>query len=135
MKPRLLYLGCTFFTVILGLASRADGIALPEFLELYAGDTLWALMVFWLIRFVKPSLHLLVSAGLALGFSFLIEFSQLIKFAWLDAIRNTTLGGLVLGFGFKWSDLACYSVGVSIGVLTSVALFVPNCESSRSSSF
>ena len=27
------------------------------------------------------------------------------------------LGGLILGFGFLWSDLACYAAGVGLGVL------------------
>ena len=35
---------------------------------------------------------------------------------WIDSIRHTTLGGLVLGFGFLWSDLACYAAGVGLGV-------------------
>ncbi|MGC1718192.1 MAG: hypothetical protein WA746_04335 [Isosphaeraceae bacterium] len=30
---------------------------------------------------------------------------------------DTTMGGLILGFGFLWSDLACYSLGVGLGVL------------------
>ena len=28
-----------------------------------------------------------------------------------------TLGGLILGFEFSWSDLACSAVGVGIGVM------------------
>ena len=36
---------------------------------------------------------------------------------WIDSIRSTTLGGLVLGFDFVWSDLACYAVGVMMGML------------------
>ncbi|MGC1717640.1 MAG: DUF2809 domain-containing protein [Isosphaeraceae bacterium] len=39
---------------------------------------------------------------------------------WIDSIRQTTLGGLILGFGFLWSDLACYAVGVVLGVLVDV---------------
>ena len=40
---------------------------------------------------------------------------------WIDSIRRTTLGGLVLGFGFVWSDLACYAVGVGLGILIELA--------------
>ena len=36
---------------------------------------------------------------------------------WIDSIRRTTPGGLVLGFDFVWSDLACYAVGVGLGIL------------------
>ncbi len=35
-------------------------------------------------------------------------------------IRQTTLGGLILGFGFLWSDLVCYALGVELGVLVDV---------------
>jgi hypothetical protein len=52
----------------------------------------------------------------AMTFSILIEVSQLYHAPWLDSIRHTILGGLILGFGFLWSDLACYAVGVGLGV-------------------
>ena len=47
----------------------------------------------------------------------LVEVGQLYHAPWIDSIRRTTLGGLVLGFDFVWSDLACYAVGVGLGVL------------------
>jgi hypothetical protein len=56
-------------------------------------------------------------AVLALAFSAAIELSQLYHAPWIDSIRQTTLGGLVLGFGFVWSDLACYAAGVVLGIL------------------
>ena len=56
-------------------------------------------------------------AALALAFSVLIELSQLYHAPWIDGIRQTTLGGLVLGFGFLWSDLACYTAGVACALV------------------
>ena len=47
--------------------------------------------------------------------SFGIEISQLYHAPWIDSLRATRLGGLVLGFSFVWSDLLCYSAGVLIG--------------------
>lgn len=32
------------------------------------------------------------------------------------------LGGLVLGYDFVWSDLACYAVGVGLGVVVESVL-------------
>jgi len=52
----------------------------------------------------------------ALAFSIAIELSQLYHAPWIDSIRHTTLGALILGFGFVWSDLICYAVGVLLGV-------------------
>ncbi|MCA9130161.1 MAG: DUF2809 domain-containing protein, partial [Planctomycetales bacterium] len=49
--------------------------------------------------------------------AFLVEFSQLYHASWIDSIRRTTLGGLVLGFGFLWSDLVCYGIGITLGVV------------------
>lgn len=99
----------------LGLASRSDRLVLPEIISLYAGDTLWASLVFWLVRMIKPSLSMFRSAVIALCFAFTIELLQFYHAPWIDSIRATTLGGLVLGFGFQFSDLVCYSFGVLIG--------------------
>jgi hypothetical protein len=56
-------------------------------------------------------------ACLAMLFSVAIDLIQLYHAPWLDSIRQTTLGGLILGFGFLWIDLMCYVVGVGIGAL------------------
>src|ERR1017187_341105 len=39
-------------------------------------------------------------AILAMSFSVAVEISQLYHAPWIDSIRHTNLGGLVLGFGF-----------------------------------
>ena len=57
---------------------------------------------------------------LALAFSVAVELSQLYHAPWIDSIRQTTLGGLILGFDFVWSDLVCYALGVGLGVLVDV---------------
>ncbi len=33
-------------------------------------------------------------------------------------MNTATMGGLVLGFGFLWTDLVCYLVGITVGALT-----------------
>jgi len=105
------------FTIFLGLSSRKFAIIFPEFINLYLGDALWALMVYWLVRFIKPSLKIINTSFIALIFSYSIEVSQLYHANWIDVIRKTTLGGLILGFGFLWSDMLAYSIGILIGVL------------------
>jgi hypothetical protein len=101
--------------ILIGLASRKMAF-FPPFLAAYTGDTLWALMVYLLLGILRPSAPIRQQAWIALAFSFGIEISQLVQADWLNAIRHTTLGGLVLGFGFLWSDLICYTVGVLMGV-------------------
>lgn len=106
----------SLLTIGLGLASRRYAAALPAWVAAYAGDALWALLVFWLVGLGRPRWGRRRVAGVALGFAFVIEASQLYQAPWLNALRATTLGHLVLGQGFLWSDLLCYTVGVLAGV-------------------
>ena len=115
-RNRYLYILLIGITIAAGLASRRYAHILPQWAELYMGDALWALMVYFIFGFLFNKKSVMVIALLAIGFSFGIEISQLYHAAWIDAIRATRIGGLVLGFGFLWSDLLCYTVGVSVGV-------------------
>ncbi len=101
---------------LLGIGSRRYAHALPWFLAAYAGDTLWALAAFLGIGLILPRASTRKIAILAMTFSVAIELSQLYHAPWIDSIRNTTIGGLTLGFGFLWSDLVCYAFGVGLGV-------------------
>jgi hypothetical protein len=103
-------------TCLLGIGSRRSTHGLPSFIAAYAGDTLWALAAFLGIGLVLPRESTRTIASLAMAFSVAVEISQLYHAPWLDSIRQSTLGGLILGFGFLWSDLACYAVGVGAGV-------------------
>ncbi|HEX8425262.1 DUF2809 domain-containing protein [Hymenobacter sp.] len=102
-------------TLLLGLASRKFAVALPTVVAAYAGDTLWALLGFWLLGFCCPRCTSGRVAAGALLFAFTIEVSQLYHAPWLEALRHTILGSL--GHGFLWSDLLCYSVGVGSGLV------------------
>jgi glycopeptide antibiotics resistance protein len=116
-RSRFLYFFYILITVFAGLASRRYAVFLPAWVKLYAGDAIWALMVFFLIAFLFKRKSTLWVAGVALLFSFGIEFSQLYHASWIDTIRATRIGGLILGFGFLWSDLVCYTIGIGFGCL------------------
>ena len=115
-RSRIIYFALIVITMVLGLASRQFGDWLPVFLRNYAGDALWAMMVFWGIGFLFSKMAAAKVMLAALVFSFAIEFSQLYQADWINVLRHTTLGGLILGYGFLWSDLVCYTVGILIGV-------------------
>jgi hypothetical protein len=118
MKRRLgLYVGLVVITIVSGLLSRSSLIPLPEFIAAYAGDTLWAMMVFWVLCCVAPRRSTFTLAVVAIATSYSVEVSQLYHAPWIDSIRSTRLGGLALGFGFKWSDIVCYTVGVLFAAL------------------
>lgn len=114
-RSRITYLIVMIAVVILGLSSRRYAQLLPEFLATYAGDTLWALTAFLGIGMLFPRWTTLRVGVTALLFAFSVEGSQLYHSAWVDHIRDNRIGGLILGYGFLWSDLLCYGVGISIG--------------------
>ena len=110
-------------TVVLGLASRRYGYTLPDLVATYAGDTLWATAVFLALGMLLPNVANWKVSILAFSLSVAVELSQLYHAPWIDSLRSTTLGGLLLGFGFLWSDIACYAVGVVLGNLVQMVLF------------
>lgn len=114
------YLLFAIAVMLLGLSSRRFSGYLPHWLNLYLGDVLWALMIYFMVAFLfrkRKISSVALGAGL---FSYLIEFSQLYHAQWIDALRKTRLGGLILGYGFLWSDLASYTLGIGFGVLLEV---------------
>ena len=122
MTARFEYCTVGAMIVIVGLASRRYQGQLPAFLAEYAGDTLWALMLFLLVSTLLAGRPVLARAAISLALAFLVEISQLYHAPWIDSIRQTTLGGLVLGFGFLWTDLVCYSVGIALGLVVEAAV-------------
>ena len=120
-RNRLLYLILTIIVMVLGLLSRKIS-GLPKIIELYSGDILWALMVFLLFAFLFNKKSTIFIISWAIIFSYSIEISQLYHAPWIDAIRNTTLGGLILGFGFLWSDLVCYTIGIIVGAIIDIMI-------------
>ncbi|HDR7794688.1 TPA: DUF2809 domain-containing protein [Bacillus luti] len=121
-RNRLRYAMFTIIVIILGLSSRKFAFALPDLLNDYLGDALWALMIFIGFGFLFPKIETKKLAVISLLFCYGIEMSQLYHAPWIDSIRATTLGGLVLGYGFLWSDLVAYTIGVGIGILLELKL-------------
>ncbi|WP_198316494.1 DUF2809 domain-containing protein [Cystobacter fuscus] len=117
-RSRAMLVPCLLLLVMLGLGSRSAVArqVLPGFVTEYAGDTLWATLVYVGILLLWPRLSVGRAAAGALGFSVVIELSQLFHPPWLDALRANPFVALVLGRGFLVSDLFCYAVGVALGV-------------------
>lgn len=128
MKPKVIrrfviYPLLIVLTLLCGLLSRSELVPLPVLVSTYAGDTLWALMVFWCICVLMPHWKTWKIALSAILFSFAVEFSQLYHAPWIDNLRHNRFAGLLLGFEFKTSDLICYSIGILLGTLI-VRLFL-----------
>lgn len=121
-RSRTIIAALTLLTVALGLASRRYATDLPTMVAAYAGDVLWAAMAFGLLTFVWPSARTRWLAAGALAIATTVELSQLSNEPWLVALRETPLGAMALGQGFLWSDLVCYTIGVSLAALLDRAL-------------
>lgn len=108
-KNRISYFLVTLLVIFLGIVSRKiEGI--PTFI----GDILYAVMIYFGIRFLFFSLPRIQSMLLALLFCYCIEFQQLYRAEWILNLRNSTLGHYVLGQGFLWSDLVFYTIGITV---------------------
>lgn len=106
-KRRLKNLGCIVVVILMGLLSRRiSGI------PLWIGDALYAVMMYFIVAFIKPNLENWRIGGYALLLVFMVEVSQLYQAPWINQIRQTLVGHLVLGQGFLVSDLCAYTVGI-----------------------
>ncbi|WP_322922814.1 DUF2809 domain-containing protein [Paenibacillus campi] len=114
-STRISYTIAIVVTIVSGLAARRYAELLPPLLAIHAGDMLWAMMVYWSVRLLADRRYdgAIVTALL---FCYGIEFSQLYQGEWIRQLRDTLIGGLVLGHGFLVVDLLRYTVGVLLAV-------------------
>lgn len=115
-RKRIYYAIAILFSIGLGLASRYIN-ALPDFIVNHAGDTLWAIMVYFLFRFIFVRNSKYMALWLGFIFCFSIEFSQLYQADWIITVRGTLFGALILGKGFLVIDLIRYSIGLAIAYM------------------
>jgi hypothetical protein len=99
--------------IALGLGSRRVR-GLPGWVMLYAGDVAYGALFFALSCVLRPRLTTVRAWLAALMTTELIELSQLYHAPWLDALRATRAGGLLLGHVFLWSDVVCVALGASL---------------------
>ncbi|SCV40922.1 FIG01231286: hypothetical protein [Bacillus subtilis] len=112
-RNRWIYAAVTILIMVLGLGSRAFSNVLPNTINTYLGDSLWSAMIFTGCGFLFQKMKTMLSGIISLSFCFIIEISQLYHAEWIDRIRDTSLGGLVLGYGFLWSDIEAYTIGIA----------------------
>src|SRR5215213_2649536 len=84
-----------------GLMWRSSLFPLSDFLVKYGGDSLWALVVFLCFGLAFHRSSTARIALLAVCFAWSVELLQLYHSPWIDAIRSTRLGHLVLGTVFN----------------------------------
>ena len=108
-RLRVIYFCAIILLIPVGLLSRRVA-ALPD----ACGDALWSMMVFCCWRIVLARKKPITIAAAALLTAFAVEFSQLVRYDWLDSFRSTFIGHMMLGQGFLWTDLVADAVGVAV---------------------
>jgi hypothetical protein len=116
LKRRIVYLVLFAFFIWLALATRHHPQWFHPLIAKYGGDIIWAGDFLLFFRAIFPRTNLLKLAIFNYLFGVADEVSQLWHTPWLDAIRHTTIGRLLLGLGFLWSDIVCYAVGTVIAI-------------------
>lgn len=111
-NKRLRYFLWICVIIILGLGSRELSM-----IPLFVGDALWGIMIFFVLQFVFIDIHIKALFFASLIVCYLVEFSQLYQVDWLNNLRNTMPGRLILGQGFLWSDIIAYTVGIAMVTL------------------
>lgn len=114
-NTRWIYAILFLLTIPLGLATRRAPQYFPAVVQEYGGDALYATCVFLGWRFLRPRQSLLRSGIVGYLFCCCIELQQLYQAPWIVQLRHTFPFGLILGFGFKWSDCICYAAGTLAG--------------------
>jgi hypothetical protein len=111
LKKRFRYFILIVAIIAAGLLSRRSTL-----IPLWIGDMLYALMMYFIMRFLfllrKPMFIFLLSLSICVA----IEISQLLHADWINNIRATLPGRLILGQGFLWSDLIAYATGGVFGI-------------------
>jgi len=108
-RRTIAYLILLAAVIPLGLGSRMVAW-IPE----QTGDALWTMALFCVLRLMLPKTDVRTVAVSSFVLSVLDELSQLIRFEWLDQIRATTIGHLLLGQGFDPLDIAAYAIGALV---------------------
>jgi len=81
-----IYGGLMVVTLVLGLMLRFAPLGLPAFVVKYAGSTMWALMIYWVLAFGLrrwgPGRVMVLAGVIATA----VEFLKLYRVGWLDCI-------------------------------------------------
>ena len=72
---------------------------------------------FFVLALTFPAAGSWILALSAFACSAAVEAAQLLSWPWLQDLRSTTAGALVLGQGFQWADVVAYGAGaVTVGL-------------------
>lgn len=115
---RVIYLLLFALLIWIALATRRHAEWFHPVIAKYGGDVIWAGAFLFLLRIIFIKASIWKVAVWCYLLSVLDEVSQLIHNPLFDTIRSTTIGRLMFGVGFVWSDLICYAAGTFLAWVT-----------------
>ncbi|WP_417910125.1 DUF2809 domain-containing protein [Candidatus Electronema sp. PJ] len=120
-RKLLIYLPLAALIIALGLPARLVPNLLPTWYVAYAGDVLWAMLLYCVCALLlgRSTPQTLCIALLIACF---IEASQLFHPPWLEQLRAIRPLAFVLGFSFLWSDIIAYVLGIVCAALLDLLL-------------
>ncbi|QNE34613.1 ribosomal maturation YjgA family protein [Leifsonia shinshuensis] len=113
------------FLIVAAVATIAAGLTVHETVDswagAFAGDALYAVLLFVLVAVAAPRAPSAVVGGVAFALSAVVEFTQLTG---VPAHLSATVPGveLVLGSTFQRSDLLAYAIGAALAAAVDAAV-------------
>src|SRR4030042_2638883 len=127
MTKRFIDLPILFIIICIGLYSKTMTGIITEIIDFK--DIVWAMMIYILFRILFINWSIKKVAVIGVLFSIIVEVSQLYHDDWIDKIRRTFLGELMLGSDFVWTDLLAYLCGVGFGII--IDCLIQSCLKNR----
>lgn len=115
-RARLAACASLVFVVPFGLATKRFPIEAAPWVAESAGGAFYVIFFCLFARLLWPTARAWLAALAVLVATCGVEVLQLWHPAWLDAIRATRPGGLVLGSSFSWADFPWYFLGAACGL-------------------
>ena len=91
------------------------------FVRPYVGDVLVVILIYCLIRIVKPTGIKLLPLYVFI-FALVVELLQLIQIVDLLGIPHDSIVAIMVGTSFSFIDIICYSVGCGITYITELVI-------------
>jgi Protein of unknown function (DUF2809) len=98
----------------LGLVSKFYNGPLYQWLNNYSGGIFYEIFWILLVILINPKIPPLIAAIWVFMITALLEFMQLWHPPFLEAIRATLIGRLLIGTTFDWWDFPHYILGCTI---------------------
>ncbi len=118
-KLRVAYL--IAFLVLLFTEILIGAFVHDAFVRPYVGDVLVVILIYCLIRIVKPTGIKLLPLYVFI-FALIVELLQLAKIVDLIGIPHDSIVAIMVGTSFSFIDIICYAVGCGITYVTELII-------------